>query len=68
MASEEAVASNADPNFAVVCSFVTRYGELLGFTDVSISDLQEWLEDTSDGTLIFAPEPHIGRQMIAPES
>ncbi|KAL5004220.1 hypothetical protein ScPMuIL_017676 [Solemya velum] len=35
-----------DPNFAVICSFLDRYGESLGIPIISYEDLQTWLEDT----------------------
>ena len=43
-----------DPNFAVLCSFFERYGELLGLPSVSYSELEDFLEDTSeDGKIEF---------------
>ena len=38
-----------DPNFAVICSFLTNYGTLLGLTDVSFDQLEKWIEDTRYG-------------------
>lgn len=38
-----------DPNFAVICNFLDRYGELIGLGDISYADLQTWLEDTKHG-------------------
>lgn len=40
-----------DPNFAVICNFLDRYGELIGLGDISYADLQTWLEDTKHGAL-----------------
>ncbi|KAK7091013.1 hypothetical protein V1264_010732 [Littorina saxatilis] len=37
---------HSDPNFAVICSFVEKYGELLGLPDIPFVDLQDYLEDT----------------------
>ncbi|CAG5136604.1 unnamed protein product [Candidula unifasciata] len=36
-----------DPNFAVVCSFLDKYGASLGLEPISYSDLQTYLEDTT---------------------
>jgi len=38
-----------DPNFAVICSFLTKYGTLLGLADVSFDELEKWVEDTRSG-------------------
>jgi len=38
-----------DPNFAVICSFLTKYGTLLGLSDVSFDQLEKWIEDTRYG-------------------
>ncbi|KAK3094822.1 hypothetical protein FSP39_006693 [Pinctada imbricata] len=46
MASASDGLCHNDPNFAVICNFLDRYGELLGFKDVSYADLQTWIEDT----------------------
>ena len=36
-----------DPNFAVVCSCLDKYGESLGLPTVSYLELKQYLEDTS---------------------
>ncbi|KAG1663682.1 Remodeling and spacing factor 1 [Nymphon striatum] len=36
---------HSDPNFAVICSFIEKFGELCGI-QISISDLESMLEDT----------------------
>ena len=38
-----------DPNFAVICSFLTKYGTLLDLRDVSFDQLEKWIEDTRYG-------------------
>lgn len=45
-ASEETCAGN--PNFAIICSFITKFGNDCG-VDISIPYLQEMLEDTKTG-------------------
>jgi len=35
-----------DPNFAVICSFLTKYGTLLGLADVSFEQLEKWIDET----------------------
>jgi len=49
---DEAVVSSIhnDPNFSVVCSFLTRYGSLLGVVDISFEQLEKWIIDTRYGT------------------
>ena len=39
----------SEPNFAVICSFLDKYGETLGFPTISYVDLQRWIEDTKHG-------------------
>jgi len=43
-----------DPNFAVVCSFLTKYGSLLGLTDVTFEQLEKWIEETRFGECCVA--------------
>jgi len=38
-----------DPNFAIICSFLTKYGTLLGLSDVSFDQLEKWIDDTRYG-------------------
>ena len=40
---------HSDPNFAVICSFLDKYGELLGLPEIPFIDLQDYLEDTKSG-------------------
>lgn len=40
---------HSDPNFSVVCSFLVRYGHLLGFENISFEDLEKWIDDTRYG-------------------
>ena len=42
-----------DPNFAVICSFLTKYGTLLGLTDVSFDQLEKWIEDSRYGECCY---------------
>ena len=45
-ASDESVCLS-NPNFAVICSFLDRYGDSLGLPTVGYKDLQEWIEATT---------------------
>lgn len=45
-ASEESCDGN--PDFAVICSFITKFGNDCG-VNVTIPDLQQMLEDTKNG-------------------
>jgi remodeling and spacing factor 1 len=40
---------HSDPNFAVICSFLDKYGQLLGLPEISFANLQSYLEDTKVG-------------------
>ena len=59
MANEATAACGGDPNFAVICSFLHRYGELLGVPDIPFTYLEKYLEDSRSGRLVtlqFTPE------------
>lgn len=51
MASTGDEECHSDPNFAVICSFLDRYGEILGLPEVSFTDLAKYLEDSKTGML-----------------
>lgn len=57
MATEDESVCLSNPNFAVICSFLDKYGETLGLPTVGYKDLQEWIEDAKDGNAI---DCHIG--------
>ena len=48
MATTSGVCHN-DPNFAVICSFLDRYSEILALPNISYSELESWIEDTKRG-------------------
>ncbi|XP_053388432.1 remodeling and spacing factor 1-like, partial [Mercenaria mercenaria] len=48
MASQAENDCLSNPNFAVICSFMDRYAEFLGLTEIGYKDLQEWIEDTKN--------------------
>lgn len=49
MASVSEGICETDPNFAVICSFLSRYGALLRVPEISYVDLQEYIQCTSHG-------------------
>ncbi|XP_050305375.1 remodeling and spacing factor 1 [Anthonomus grandis grandis] len=46
MASESEASCEEDPNFAVICAFFEKFGELVGITGTDFCELQSMLEDT----------------------
>lgn len=53
MAAKEEDGVHNDPNFAVICSFLDKYGELLGLQELSFAVLQTYLEDTRYGNSLL---------------
>lgn len=49
MAAEATAACGGDPNFAVVCSFMQKYGDLLGIPELTFLTLEKYLTDTRAG-------------------
>lgn len=47
MATEPSNSCLNDPNFAVVCSFYSKYGTLLGLEEIAFTDIRAWIEDTN---------------------
>lgn len=43
-----------DPNFAIICAFLTKFASKLNVTYPNFQDMQKMLEDTEDGKLFFA--------------
>ena len=50
MAAEVNICSNI-PDFAVICSFIEQFGELLNVSFPNLDELQQILEDTEAGKL-----------------
>ncbi|XP_048526427.1 remodeling and spacing factor 1 isoform X3 [Dendroctonus ponderosae] len=46
MASEADASCEEDPNFAVICAFFEKFGQLIGITDVDFCELRSMLENT----------------------
>ena len=34
-----------DPNFAIICSFISKYGSFLGLSDITFEHLEKWIDD-----------------------
>lgn len=52
MAASAATASSSpglSPNYAVICSFLERYGALLDLPEFTFPQLERYLQDTSSG-------------------
>lgn len=52
MAASAATASSSPglcPNYAVICSFLERYGALLDLPELTFPQLERYLQDTSSG-------------------
>lgn len=43
------------PNYAVICSFLERYGALLDLPELTFPQLERYLQDTSSGEAVEAP-------------
>lgn len=58
MAASAATASSSPglcPNYAVICSFLDRYGALLDLPELSFPQLERYLLDTSSGKAVKRP-------------
>lgn len=58
MAASAATASSAFglcPNYAVICSFLERYGALLDLPELTFPQLERYLQDTSSGEAVKLP-------------
>lgn len=47
------MSTSSDPNFAIICKFFEKFGELCGLEKPDTKALREWLEDTDNGRLNF---------------
>lgn len=50
MAAENEATCESDPNFAVICGFLEKFGVTCGLTNIDFLDLQKMLENTHEGT------------------
>lgn len=58
MAASAATASSSlglCPNYAVICSFLERYGALLDLPELTFPQLERYLQDTSSGEAVNCP-------------
>uniref|UniRef100_A0A3Q4H4K0 PHD-type domain-containing protein n=1 Tax=Neolamprologus brichardi TaxID=32507 RepID=A0A3Q4H4K0_NEOBR len=61
MAASAATASSSPglcPNYAVICSFLERYGALLDLPELTFPQLERYLQDTSSGRVVKGPAAH----------
>lgn len=61
MAASAATASSSPglcPNYAVICSFLERYGALLDLPELTFPQLERYLQDTSSGRAEKGPAAH----------
>lgn len=49
MATENEATCESDPNFAVICGFLEKFGGTCGLTNIDFLDLQQMLENTQEG-------------------
>lgn len=49
MASENDSSCVSDPNFAIICSFLEKFGKVCGITYPDFNELQEMIENTQEG-------------------
>lgn len=57
MASDNEASCASDPNFAVICSFLNRFGKSCGIVYPDIARLQEMLENAQEGGSFTAVSP-----------
>lgn len=53
MASDSEASCISDPNFAIICGFLEKFGELCAVKHPDFLDLQEMLENTQEGKFVF---------------
>lgn len=49
MASDVDASCENDPNFAVICAFMEKFGKQCGLPPMDMSNLQAMLENTEEG-------------------
>lgn len=49
MASDNEASCESDPNFAVICAFLEKFGAQCGLPNVDFLELQGALENTEEG-------------------
>lgn len=51
MASEADASCESDPNFAIICAFMEKFGELCGIGSIDFVELQNMLENNQEGNV-----------------
>lgn len=54
MASDNEASCESDPNFAVICAFMEKFGVTCGLAAIDFLGLQAMLENTTEGRPSFA--------------
>lgn len=49
MASDNEACCESDPNFAVICGFLEKFGVTCGLANIDFIDLQYMLENSQEG-------------------
>lgn len=49
MASDNEACCESDPNFAVICGFLEKFGVTCGLANIDFLDLQDMLENNQEG-------------------
>lgn len=57
MASDGEASCESDPNFAVICAFLEKFGPTCGISNVDFVLLQEMLENTHEGVFVLSVWP-----------
>ena len=63
MASDNEASCESDPNFAVICAFMEKFGTTCGIQSIDFLELQEMLENTQEGKARTRQITHNGPEL-----